>query len=244
MIRLGILVAEVRGVLDANTVLRRADLDPDPVTTGGKPPAADSPAQPAIAAIASDGRGGGGALERIDVTPFSASIIVGSGGERRQFVRMGELHRPGIYGLMNADAVYIGMGSDVGLRVSTGNQPMAPPLGLSLYIGIDRRCRTPGRGVVETKAHGRRISQSPFQRQHPVRRHSSALPIGCDQGMPRVMPVRQSVIRALRDDLGVSNFACMFDGEATPPQVDHRSKFDFSHFRLSARSERHCHLHP
>jgi hypothetical protein len=123
MIRLGILVAEVRSVLDANTVVRRANPDPDPVATGGSP-TLGTPPQPVIAAVASDGRGGGGSLERLEVSPFSASVIVGSGCDRRQFVRMGELHRPGIYGLMNADAVYIGMGSDAGLRVSTGNQPI------------------------------------------------------------------------------------------------------------------------
>src|SRR5690606_11540359 len=44
MIRLGILVAEVRGVLDANTLLRRADPDPNPVATGGGLPTLGAPA--------------------------------------------------------------------------------------------------------------------------------------------------------------------------------------------------------
>lgn len=123
MLRLGILVAELRGVLDANTVVRRADPEPDPTGAACLPPGPPTPILPKVPAVAKD-EDRPMHLERLEVTPFSASVIVGAGRDRRQFVRMGELHRPGIYGLMNADAVYIGMGSDVALRVSTGHQPI------------------------------------------------------------------------------------------------------------------------
>ena len=63
-------------------------------------------------------------LERLEVTPFSANLVVGSGSQRGEFGRMGETRRPGIYGLMNSTHVYIGMGSDAGQRVASGAQPI------------------------------------------------------------------------------------------------------------------------
>lgn len=123
MLRLGILVAELRGVLDANTVVRRADPEPDPTGAAGLPPGPPTPILPKVPAVAKDGDRPMH-LERLEVTPFSASLVVGSGRKRGEFGRMGETHRPGIYGLMNSTHVYIGMGSDAGQRVATGAQPI------------------------------------------------------------------------------------------------------------------------
>lgn len=123
MIRLGILVAELRGVLDANTVVRRADPEPDPVGAASRPPTAPATACPKVVAVAMDPEGPSG-LERLEVTPFSANLVVGSGTQRGEFGRKGETRRPGIYGLMNSTSVYIGTGSDAGQRIANGAQPI------------------------------------------------------------------------------------------------------------------------
>ena len=123
MIRLGILVAELRGVLDANTVVRRADPEPDPVGAASRPPTAPSTACSKVVADAMDPDGPSG-LNRLEVTPFSANLVVGTGGQRGEFGRKGETRRPGIYGLMNSSHVYIGMGSDAGQRIAHGAQPI------------------------------------------------------------------------------------------------------------------------
>jgi hypothetical protein len=123
MLRLGILVAELRGVLDANTVVRRADPEPDPTEAAGLPPGPPTPILPKAPAVAKyEDRPMH--PERLEVTPFSATLVLGSGRKRGEFGRMGETHRPGIYGLVNSTHVYIGMGSDVGQRVATGAQPI------------------------------------------------------------------------------------------------------------------------
>ena len=63
-------------------------------------------------------------LQRLDPRPFRARVVVGAGADRRDFARIDELRRPGIYGLMNAVSLYIGVGIDVGHRVASGQQPI------------------------------------------------------------------------------------------------------------------------
>jgi hypothetical protein len=124
MIRLGILVAELRGVLDASTILRRADPDPDPAGAACTPPAAPAGDPPsAVAALIKDAPVSG--LLRLDATPFSPLLVVGPGSRRGEFGRMGETRHPGIYGLMSRTHVYIGTSNDTGRRVATGAQPIS-----------------------------------------------------------------------------------------------------------------------
>lgn len=126
MVGLNILVADVRGVLDANTMVRRAAPEPSPNTPtagvpgkhGGHHGSSNSPA------ICSTDSGVPAGLERLEVSPFSARLVLGSGSARRAFARMEDLRRPGVYGLVSDTSVYVGMGSDVGTRIATGQQPI------------------------------------------------------------------------------------------------------------------------
>lgn len=130
MVELKILVIEGRTVLDANSIVRRAEPEPDPEDQGSTP---WSPSGgPDSGSVASDFFKIGAAsnpavpdgLERLVVTPFSPNVVVGPGVSRRAFARMPELRRPGVYMLMNVTEVYVGTGADVGLRVASGQQPI------------------------------------------------------------------------------------------------------------------------
>lgn len=123
MIGLNILIAEVRGVLDANTMVRRAEPEPDPNTTTEPVPGQHGGTADSIGAP-STGSDVPGGLERLEVTPFAVSLVVGSGSARRAFARMDEVRRPGIYGLISGTSIYIGMGGDAGIRIATGQQPI------------------------------------------------------------------------------------------------------------------------
>lgn len=126
MVRLNILVVEVRGTLDAGTVVRRADLEPDPADAVASPPddvgtvaaTAAAGAPPIMSSTVPS------VLERLEIGRFIPEVVTGPGASRRDFARMEALRRPGIYGLMNATSIYIGMGSDVGARVAGGQQPI------------------------------------------------------------------------------------------------------------------------
>jgi len=65
-----------------------------------------------------------GDLARLEVNPFLARLVVGRGSSRADFGRSPETRGPGIYGLLNGCSVHIGMGSDAGLRVANGAQPI------------------------------------------------------------------------------------------------------------------------
>ncbi|MBE7733261.1 class I SAM-dependent methyltransferase [Devosia faecipullorum] len=120
MVGLKILVLDPCGVLDAHTLVRRADPEPDPDGAAGPvskvPGGSGSPIVSSAASAIPVG------MEHIEVSPFRASLVVGS--ERRAFARMEKLRRPGIYGLVSASAIYIGMGGDTGLRIASGQQPI------------------------------------------------------------------------------------------------------------------------
>lgn len=123
MVKLNILVAEVRGVLDANTIVRRAEPEPDPDGAAGPVPnlpdgSGSSPLVPPAEVAIPAG------LEHLEVSPFHANLVVGSGATRRAFARMEELRRPGIYGLMSGTSIYVGMGGDTGMRIASGQQPI------------------------------------------------------------------------------------------------------------------------
>jgi hypothetical protein len=123
LVGLNILVVEVRGVLDANTVVRRAESEPDPDGSVEPVPNLPDGLGRAAAAPTADVNVPAG-LDRLDVNPFSATLVVGSGVARRAFARMDALRRPGIYGLINGSSCYIGMGSDAGMRIAAGQQPI------------------------------------------------------------------------------------------------------------------------
>ncbi|MDF2797337.1 MAG: hypothetical protein K0R85_81 [Devosia sp.] len=93
MVDLKILVVDVNGVLDGNATVRRADPEPDPEDQGGRPAAPGggsgsagsgstlsgfSAAGDALATPATHDR-----LTRLDVPPFSPSVVVGPGECRR-----------------------------------------------------------------------------------------------------------------------------------------------------------------
>ncbi|WP_332700991.1 hypothetical protein [Devosia sp.] len=124
MVELNILVIEGKTVLDANSIVRRADPEPDPENQGGTPwsPSGGPDAVSDFSNIAGTPTPDG--LERLAVSPFSPNVVVGPGVTRRVFARMAELRRPGVYMLMNATQVYVGTGVDVGLRVASGQQPI------------------------------------------------------------------------------------------------------------------------
>jgi hypothetical protein len=128
MVRLNILVVEVRGTLDASTVVRRADPEPDPAAVASPP---DLPG--GVGTVAATATAGAppimssavpSVLERLETGRFIPEVVTGPGAFRRDFARVEALRRPGIYGLMNATSIYIGMGSDVGARVAGGQQPI------------------------------------------------------------------------------------------------------------------------
>ncbi|MCF1742049.1 hypothetical protein [Paradevosia shaoguanensis] len=134
MVELRILVLEVDGVVDANTVVRRADPEPDPEDQGGRPAAPGGGSGAAASgSIISDFSVGGDTLPapiipdgltRLDVAAFAPNVVVGSGAERRAFGHRVELRRPGVYALIGPSGIYIGTGGDVGQRVAIGQQPI------------------------------------------------------------------------------------------------------------------------
>lgn len=131
MVKLKIVVLEVHGVVDANTIVRRADTEPDDRDTNPADPT-DPPHEPTSGPIPStqaeneaksamvvrDG------LTRLNITPFSPNVVTGHGADRRAFGRIAALNRPGVYALISATKIYIGMGTAVGQRIACGQQPI------------------------------------------------------------------------------------------------------------------------
>ena len=124
MVRLNILILNLRGPLDANTVVRRAGPEPYPEVAAATPPMSPTDGNAAAVSGASNHPSVPASLERLTAKPFRANLVVGSGSDRRDFARVGDLRRPGIYGLMNGTSLYVGMGGDAGQRVATGQQPI------------------------------------------------------------------------------------------------------------------------
>ena len=124
MAELGLLVLDIRGVVDAHTVVRRATPEPDPQGPKAPSPISSVPMDAASAAsveapVLPEG------LDRLVVSPFTAALTLAQGGARREVLSLSDLRRPGVYGLISRDHLYIGTGSDVAQRVATGQQPIA-----------------------------------------------------------------------------------------------------------------------
>lgn len=126
MVGLDILVLDrPEDLLDAKTIVRRSPAASVPVEGMMLPPPVarqdivpiEEPAQTETLLFPAS-------LQRLDPRPFRARVVVGAGADRRDFARIDELRRPGIYGLMNAVSLYIGVGIDVGHRVASGQQPI------------------------------------------------------------------------------------------------------------------------
>ncbi|MGN6489842.1 MAG: hypothetical protein ACTHLT_18740 [Devosia sp.] len=123
MIRLGILLADLRGVLDQHTIVRRADPEPDPAAPGGDPTDLTPPAA-LVPGCASTPHDPPADLELFRATPFAADLVIGAASQRRDFGRVSELHRPGVYALLSSTSVYVGTGGNVGARIAGGQQPI------------------------------------------------------------------------------------------------------------------------
>lgn len=133
MVKLRILVLDINRVVDANTIVRRGDPEPDPDGQGSNfvhpsrrsegPASGSTMATEVLNDAFSDPVPGDG-LERLLVTPFAPNIVTGSGDNRRAFGRMEEFNCPGVYALVSAKEIYIGVGAAVGQRVASGQQPI------------------------------------------------------------------------------------------------------------------------
>lgn len=124
MLRLGVLVAELRGsLLDQHTIVRRAPPDPDPVAPRVRPSNLPPLAELVSSCVSREDDLPTG-LERFTATSFSARLVIGPGSGRRDFGRVPDLQRPGIYALLSSTSVYVGTGGDVGSRIAGGQQPI------------------------------------------------------------------------------------------------------------------------
>jgi len=136
MVELNILIVEINCVIDGNTLVRRADPEPDPRGKAGSAAEPSGGVEAAVPTQFAFGQARGpvpsscavqAGLDRLTANPFSPNVVVGHGPSRRSFARMDDLRRPGVYVLLNANGVcaYVGTSSDVGLRVTLGQQPIA-----------------------------------------------------------------------------------------------------------------------
>nr|WP_314260710.1 hypothetical protein [uncultured Devosia sp.] len=134
MVDLNILVIETGGVIDASSVVRRADPQPDPENQGGTPfqPTGGAGCDGLSVAVSEatveqdpqvtpEQRG----IVRLDAAVFSPNVTVAEADARRALSRDHELRRPGVYILASKSEVYVGTSNDVGLRVASGQQPIA-----------------------------------------------------------------------------------------------------------------------
>lgn len=120
MVDAGILTAEVAGVVDAFTLVRRSG----PRNPIDGEPHDDGPEASMSSVDISSSIGGEPGIEAVKMNPFSAAVFVGAGDQRRDFARLEAVRRPGIYVLMNDIWAYVGTGADVGARVANGRQPI------------------------------------------------------------------------------------------------------------------------
>ena len=121
LVAAGVLSIDFTDVLDEHSSVRRISrrLDPD----GAIAPI------PIMSDVIS-----GSALERaelpagiecLDASPFLTRVVAGTADQRRAFGRISLLQRPGIYGLLSATDIYIGMAErNVGERIAYGRQPI------------------------------------------------------------------------------------------------------------------------
>lgn len=124
MVRLNILILDLQGPLDANTIVRRIGPEPDSDVSAVQPPVPPIDGDGLVADIGSDRSSVPASLARLAANPFRVNAVFGPGSARRDLARVADLRRPGIYGLMNRISLYVGVGSDAGQRVATGQQPI------------------------------------------------------------------------------------------------------------------------
>lgn len=113
MIGAGLLAREGDGVIDANTIIHRSD--------GSGPEDSSAPVTPRT----SDGGPLPDGFSSVPVSTLHPSILVADGANRRSCARCEVLRRPGFYVLLSGELAYVGMGSELGLRVASGNQPIS-----------------------------------------------------------------------------------------------------------------------
>ncbi len=121
LVSAGILAADIRGVLDANTPLRRAC----PVQCSGINPPEPGQATVRLEPCPTELNTASlpESLRLFTSSALTPVVIVGPGDARRQFGRVDQLHRPGIYGVVNDRSAYVGMGSDNGARLAMRQLP-------------------------------------------------------------------------------------------------------------------------
>lgn len=107
----GVLSIDLRGVLDANSVVSRSIPSGDGGNEDCLPPGAGAGYFPP-------------SVEKLAAAPFVPQVFVGTGSNRRDFARTSTLGRPGVYILMNDDFAYVGLGTEVGQRIANGQQPI------------------------------------------------------------------------------------------------------------------------
>lgn len=111
----------VGGILDANTVVRRATF-PGPEGTDPTDGAARDVSGPQP--VRARGNGAGQQIFSLPVTAFHPAILVAAASERRVLAKTPELQKPGVYILFNRDEFYVGFGKNTGARIGQGNQPI------------------------------------------------------------------------------------------------------------------------
>ncbi|KQN74794.1 DUF4357 domain-containing protein [Devosia sp. Leaf64] len=112
-------------LLDANTRVRRYPVNGfPPETMMLSPPEKKQEIEPVKEPAHPEPLKLPASLRRLEARSFRPTVVIGSGDDRRDFAKMQELRRPGIYGLMNSSSLYIGFGIDAGNRVASGQQPI------------------------------------------------------------------------------------------------------------------------
>ncbi|MBB4051307.1 hypothetical protein GGR20_000925 [Devosia subaequoris] len=125
MVDLCILVIEPRGVIDANTVVRRAPEAPDPLTEHR---ASSTDVKAAVVDTDDCCEAAGDlpvGIERLSASNLAPCVMVATVEARRALGKVAGLDRPGVYALIGDSQVYIGASSSVGNRVASGQQPIA-----------------------------------------------------------------------------------------------------------------------
>jgi hypothetical protein len=128
MVQAGVVKLEMRcGIFDEHALLTRAtpkggpreDEDPDLIPAAGsmlpRPPTPSSSSAPIAIPLPQS-------MTAVAVSDLLPSILLGDSTSRREFAHLQTLRRPGVYILRSGMRAYLGMGTDVSRRVSSGTQ--------------------------------------------------------------------------------------------------------------------------
>lgn len=136
MIAANVLMVVTTGIIDAHSIVARTDNS----GPGGRPPAGN--AEPAAAVVAEPAGVEGDdvtGIQPIDFASFAPAdlpsglrwvptselqprVIIGAGSRRAAFRRADLLRQTGVYLLLRGREVYVGYGTDVALRATSGRQ--------------------------------------------------------------------------------------------------------------------------